>query len=67
MITKLLLRFTMFVTKELIAIVSFILCSVEVRSTHVYRFVTGNPSTLNVSKEFEVNLHHSATEEFSLP
>jgi hypothetical protein len=55
-----------FVTKELITIIIFILYSADVRSTHEYRFVTGNPSTLTNSKEFNDNLHPAAIIEFSL-
>jgi hypothetical protein len=66
MITKLLHRFMKFVTKEMITSIIFILYSVEVRSIHEYRFVTGNPSTLNDSKEFKDNLHPAAIADFSL-
>ena len=66
MITKLLHRFMKFVTKELITIISFILYRFDVRSTHEYGFVTGNPSTLTDSKEFKDNLLPAAITEFSL-
>jgi hypothetical protein len=55
-----------FVTKELITIIISILCSADVRSTHEYRFVTGNPSTLTDWKEFKDNLHPAAIAEFPL-
>jgi len=56
-----------FVTKELITIIIiFILYNVDVRSTHEYRFVTGNPNTLTDSKEFKDSLHPAAIAEFAL-
>ena len=55
-----------FFTKQLITFVISILYSVDVRSTHEYRFVTGNPSTLTDSKEFKDNLQPAAIVELSL-